>query len=154
MAAQARRAAGSDDVPELGISTEKVCSLIEILREYAGRELPTATNDVSEGDDGPMENMEDRPDDPSLSEAREFIAGLSLDERVTLQALLWVGRGDYGIEEWQSALAEARRRDSTRDLDFALGEELTPQEFEEGLNAFGRSCADEQGEAERPYETR
>ena len=154
MAAQARRAAGSGDVPELGISTEKVCSLIEILREYAGRELPTATRDVSEGDDGPMESMEDRADDPSLDEAREFIAGLSLDERITLQALLWVGRGDYGLDEWPSALAEARRRDSTKDLDFALAEELTPSEFAEGLAAFGRSCVDGPSDAERSYETR
>jgi hypothetical protein len=143
MAARARRAPSSDNVPELDISTEKVCSLIEILREYAGRELPTATRDVSEGDDGPLENMEDRIDDPSQGEARDFIAGLSLDERVALQALLWVGRGDYGIDEWPSALAEARRRDSTADLDFALAEELTPSEFSEGLAAFGRSCIDE-----------
>ena len=49
MAARARRARSSDETPELGISTEKVCSLIEILREYAGRELPTATRDVSPG---------------------------------------------------------------------------------------------------------
>ena len=153
MAAQARRAASSNDVPELGISTEKVCSLIEILREYAGRELPTATRDVTEGDDGPMESMEVRTDDPSLGEAREFIAGLSLDERVSLQALLWVGRGDYSIGEWKAALAEAVRRDSTRDLDFALGEELTPQEFEEGLDAFGRSCTDEPARAERGYKS-
>jgi hypothetical protein len=149
MVARARRAPVPADVPELGISTEKVCDLIEILREYAGRELPNAPQDVSEGDDGPMELMEDRPDDPSLGEAREFIAGLSLDERVTLQAVLWVGRGDYGIDEWPSALAEARRRDSTGDLDFALGEELTPQEFAEGLDAFGRSCTDEPSESER-----
>src|SRR5258706_12089947 len=121
MVARARRAPVQDDVPELDISTEKVCNLIEILREYAGRELPNAPQDVSEGDDGPKELMEDRSDDPSLGEAREFIAGLSLDARIALQALLWVGRGDYGIDEWPSALAEARRRDSTDDLDFALG---------------------------------
>jgi hypothetical protein len=154
MAARARRAANPDRVPELDISTEKVCSLIETLREYEGRELPTATRDASEGDDGPMESMEERPDDPSLDEARDFIAGLSLDERVSLQALLWVGRGDYGIDEWPSALAEARRRDSTNDLDFALAEELTPSEFAEGLAAFGRSCIDEPNESERPYEIR
>lgn len=148
MAAQVRRAASSDTPPELGISTEKVCSLIEILREYSGRELPTATRDATEGDDGPMELMEDRPDDPSLEQAREFIAGLSVDERVALQALLWVGRGDYGIDEWASSLAEARRRDSTDDLDFALAEELTPSEFSEGLAAFGRSCLDEPSESE------
>ena len=154
MAARTRRAASPEQLPELDISTEKVCSLIETLREYEGRELPTATRDVTEGDDGPMESMEERPDDPSLDEAREFIAGLSLDERVSLQALLWVGRGDYGIDEWPSALAEARRRDSTGDLDFALAEELTPSEFAEGLAAFGRSCIDEPSESERPYEIR
>jgi hypothetical protein len=98
MAARVRRAAGPDHLPELDISTEKVCSLIETLREYEGRELPTATRDAGEGDDGPMESMEERPDDPSLDEARECIAGLSLDERLSLQALLWVGRGDYGID--------------------------------------------------------
>jgi len=78
---------------------------------------------------------------------------LSLDERITLQALLWVGRGDYGIDEWPSALAEARRRDSTGDLDFALAEELTPNEFAEGLAAFGRSCTDEPAESERDYKS-
>src|ERR1700742_1023819 len=99
MAANPRRAPKMRDtderVPELGISSEKVCGLIETLREFAGRALPTMNTDATEGDDGPMELMEDRPDDPSLAQARAFIAGLTVDERVALQALLWVGRGDY-----------------------------------------------------------
>jgi hypothetical protein len=145
----AARKLRDDRLPEIGVSSEKVCSLIETLREYAGRELPTGPEDVEEGDDGPMELMEDRPDDPSLTEAADFIAGLSLDERVALQALLWLGRGDYTIDEWPAALAEARRRESTGDLDFALAIESTPGEFDDGLAAFGRSCLDEPSEAER-----
>jgi hypothetical protein len=149
MAVTARRAEKADKIPELGISTEKVCGLIEILREYSGRELPTAPTGITEGDDGRMESMEERPDDPSLSEAQDFLAGLSVDERIALQALLWVGRGDYTIGEWQAAVAEARRRESTGDLDFALAIESTPSEIDDGLAAFGRSCTDEPSEAER-----
>jgi hypothetical protein len=153
MAARARRATDSDELPEIGISSEKVCNLIEMLRGYAGRELPTATKDVSEGDDG-QELIEDRPDDPALEESEDFIAGLSFDERVALQALLWVGRGDFGVDEWPAALAEARRRHTTGDLDFALAEELTPSEFDDGLAAFGRSCTDAPIGPELPHEVR
>jgi hypothetical protein len=41
-----RRVEDKTDLPELGISSEKVCSLIETLREYAGRELPTGSVSV------------------------------------------------------------------------------------------------------------
>jgi transcription antitermination factor NusG len=67
-------------MPELRISTEKVCALIEAAREVAGKVPSTAGDKTTTGDDSEVETIEDpegfgEDEDARRSEMVEFIAG-------------------------------------------------------------------------------
>lgn len=128
-------------MPELRISSEKVCDLIEAAREIAGIVPSTAGDHTTTGDDSKLETIEGDPDtDVRRIEAISFIAGLNVEEQTDLLALIWLGRGDYDIDEWHDAIAEAEARIAARDPDFMLGDAALPEYLGDGLEAFGLAC--------------
>jgi len=128
-------------MPELRITVEKVCDLIEAAREIAGIVPPTTGDHTTTGDDSKLETIEGDPDhDVRRIEAIEFIAGLNVDEQIDLLALIWLGRGDYDIDEWDDAVAEAEGRIAARDPDYMLGDSALPDYLGGGLEAFGLAC--------------
>ena len=128
-------------MPELRISSEKVCALIEAAREIAGIVPSTAGDSTTTGDDSRLTTIEGDPDnDVRRREAVEFIAGLNVEEQTDLLALIWLGRGDYQLDDWEAALAEAEARLAARDPDFMLGDAALPEYLGDGLEAFGFAC--------------
>jgi len=128
-------------MPELRISTEKVCDFIEAAREVAGKVPSTAGDRTTTGDDSKLVTIEDHPgEDDRRREMVEFIAGLNVEEQIDLLALIMLGRGDYDIEDWEVAVAEAQARIAARDPDFMIGDAALPQYLGDGLEAFDRSC--------------
>ena len=133
-------------MPELRISAEKVCAFIEAARELAGKVPSTAGDRTSTGDDSKLETIVDKPGqdfyegDERRREMVEFVAGLNVEEQTDLLALIWIGRGDYEPEEWDSALAEAEARIAARDPDYMIGDSALPEYLGDGLDAFGRTC--------------
>jgi hypothetical protein len=53
---------------------------------------------------------------------------------------MWLGRGDFGIEQWESALAEAQRDWTTRTADYLLTTPLVAEYLSEGLSLLGYDC--------------
>jgi hypothetical protein len=128
-------------MPELRISTDKVCDLIEAAREVAGLVAPTTGDRTTTGDDSKLVTIEDNPaEDGRRGEIVEFISGLNAAERTDLLALIYVGRGDFDLAEWHDAVQEAATRIADRDADFLIGDAGLPEYLGAGLDAFGRSC--------------
>jgi hypothetical protein len=128
-------------MPELRISTEKVCDFIEAAREVAGKVPPTTGDQTTTGDDSKLVTIEDYPgEDDRRREMVEFIAGLNVEEQIDLLALIMLGREDYDIAEWEAAVAEAEGRIAARDPDFMIGDAALPQYLGDGLEAFDKSC--------------
>jgi hypothetical protein len=128
-------------MPELRISSDKVCDYIEAARELAGKVPETTGDDTTTGDDSPLHlSIEQLKDDPTRQQMVEFVAGLNVEEQVDLLALVYLGRGDFSIDEWDDALDVARGRIDDGDADFMIGDRALPAYLEEGLQAFGRSC--------------
>jgi hypothetical protein len=126
---------------ELRISSEKVCAFIEAAREVAGKVPSTAGDRTTTGDDSKLVTIEDYPaEDERRREMVEFVAGLNVEEQVDLLALIWLGRGDYDIAEWDDAVVEAEARIAARDPDYMIGDAALPEYLGGGLEAFGRSC--------------
>jgi hypothetical protein len=130
---------------ELRISTEKVCDLIERAREVTGKVPSTAGDNTTTGDDSELVTIEEPEGDGEDEDARrieivEFIAGLNVEEQTDLLALIWLGRGDYDISEWDDAIGEAEGRIAARDPDYMIGDAALPQCLGDGLEAFGRGC--------------
>lgn len=129
----------------LTIALEKVCFLIIKAREFDAKmepEVPEPGDNPT--DDADREVLFDYPDDPTVEEIRGFIESLNEDELVEILALVWVGEGDYDIDEWQSALADARDNPDERRAEALLSIPLLGDFLAEGLAEMGYSCSDEE----------
>jgi len=130
-------------MPELAISTEKVAFLIEKTREFDVKEAVTDPDSGSNPtDDTMIDVLEDDGDDPVAREVTAFIGALTEDEQVDLIALMRLGRGDGGIEEWEELRREAREAQDIPPARYLLGEPLVSDYLAEGLSAFGTSWPD------------
>jgi hypothetical protein len=139
-------------MPELNISREKVTFLIERAREFDAKDVPADTGSGSNPtDDDEIDVLEDTNSDPVARELSSFIRAMNEDEQIDLVALIWLGRGDAGIEDWNELRARsAERRSGYRSprletVRYVLGEPLLGDLLAEGLGRFGYSWADEEG---------
>lgn len=130
-----------NDNPELSISTDKICYIIALAREFDVKE---AANEDEPGsnpsDDEQRSVLEDRPDDPAEAELRVFIDELDEDEQIDLVALAWLGRGDGELSDWASLRSQAALAHNDRTADYLMGIPVLSDLLEEGMNAFGLSC--------------
>ena len=55
-----------------------------------------------DGDTDPMEGS-----DPAFAEIKSTIDDLEPDQQVELVGLMWLGRGDYSVDEWAGVLSDA-----------------------------------------------
>jgi hypothetical protein len=135
------------DAAELGdvltIETEKVCFIIVKAREFDVKDVNTSDDPGGNAADDKMIGvLEDRRDDPVQQELTGFISALTEDERIDLVALTWLGRDDYGAEDWPAVREEAARAHAShgRTASYLLGIPLLGDHLEEGLSLLGRSC--------------
>jgi hypothetical protein len=127
----------------LRISPEKVCFAVVKARELDVKVPPSGLEDGSNASDDDMgEILEDLPGDPTLEELRSFLETLNDDELEDLLALVWLGRDDYTVDDWDDVLAEVREVRERHTIDYLLGTPLLPDYLEAGLAAFGQSCED------------
>jgi hypothetical protein len=121
----------------LTVSLEKVCYVIAKARELDVKVAPEELDD-----DGMGRILEDYADDPTLEELRSFLRAQSDDDLKELLALVWVGRGDYGADEWQEVLNQVQDVREKHTVDYLIGTPLLADYLEEGLSQFGHSCED------------
>src|SRR5262245_52527135 len=105
--------------PTLAISCECVSFIIVKAREFDDRDV------VADGE-----------------ELRAFIAALSAEQQVDLVTLMWLGRGDGLLEDWQDLRDEALQEHDAHTASHLLGEPLLSDHLEEGLSQFGSTCAE------------
>ena len=130
-------------MPELSISTDDVCFIIQKARQFDAKEgLSDPDSGSNASDDGMIDVLEDRADDPVAQEIAGAVNALNVDEQAELVALVWLGRGDGGLEDWDELRAEAARAWNGRTAGYLLGVPLLPDYLAEGLAQFGLSCAD------------
>jgi len=127
----------------LAIDPETVCYIIVKAREFDVKvdpvDLDPGSNDA---DDGESAILQDYANDPTYEEIKGAIESLNVEEQYTLVALMWLGRGTYGIDEWKTALDDAKAAANNRTADYLLGTPLLADYLEEGLSQHGHSCED------------
>jgi hypothetical protein len=143
-------------MPELAISREKVSFLIDKAQEFDVKDLPVDENSGSNpSDDNQIDVLEDNGGDSVSSEMASFIRAMNEDEQTDLVALMWLGRGDGTLEQWEDLRREATERRSEyrnprwETVRYLLGEPLLGDLLAEGLDKFGISWVDELPESIR-----
>jgi hypothetical protein len=135
---------------ELSISPEKVAFIIEKAREFDVKEAASDPDSGSNpADDDEIDVLEDDGSDPVAGELGSFIRALNEDEQIDLVALMWLGRGDGAIEEWDDLRAratEARseyRNPRRETVQYLLGEPMLGDLLADGLETFDVNWTDE-----------
>lgn len=129
----------------LQISPEKVCYIVVKAHEFDAKvDVVESDYGGNPSDESMREVLEDYADDPVFDELKAFIDGLNWDEQIDLVALAWLGRGDYGLDEWKAARSEAERArgESSSTALYLLGLPLLADYLESGLDAMDISCED------------
>lgn len=105
----------------------------------AGHEHEVEFDEQSLGNHSHDALVEEEEENLTAEELRELIDDLNVDETAELIALVWVGRGDYGPEQWKEAVEEAGNRQSRKHKASAylLGMPLLGEYLESGLEAIG-----------------
>jgi hypothetical protein len=132
-----------ETTPNLSISTEKLSFIIAKAREFDVKDVVTDPDDASNAtDDAMLSVLEDHADDPVVQELTGFISALTEDEQVDLVTLVWLGRGDGTIDDWDELRAEASRAHNKRTALYLLGMPLLSNHLEDALSQFGITCDD------------
>ncbi len=129
--------------PELGLPLDTMSFIILKAREYDVKEADSDPDDGSNpADDGQAGVLVDKGDDPVREELLGAIESLRDDQKARLVALAWLGRGTYGLDEWQEAVATARREHNARVAEYLLGLPLLGDYLEDGLAMFDEFIVD------------
>jgi hypothetical protein len=142
-------------MPELAISAEKVAFLIEKAREYDVKETDADPDSGSNPtDDDAVDVLGDSGGDPVGRELASFIGDMNEDEQIDLIALMWLGRGDGGPDDWddlraRAVEARAEYRNPRRETaQYLLGEPMLGDLLADGLDTFGVDWTDERPSAD------
>jgi len=131
----------------LTIDPDKVCGIIVKARVFDAALESAGDDPGSDLAHGEVDEVETRDElgdeddaDNTEDELADMIASLNEDEQIELVALTWLGRGSYGVDEWEDAKSEAANAHNDRTAQYLMGMPLLADYLEEGLAAFGQSC--------------
>lgn len=122
------------------INTDKVCYVILKARELESEDEGVEADASNPSDDKFVSVLTEEAFAIVRQELRTFIDAMDEEEQAELVALAWVGRGDFGAQEWDAAVIEARERRQGSTSRYLLGIPLLASYLEEGLDTLGESC--------------
>lgn len=122
----------------LDLNPENVFFIIEKAKEFQTKEAVTIPEvPLSPADDWATQVLADHIDDPAYAEAVNAIEDLDPDQQVQLVALMWMGRGDFELDDWQLAIDTALSQRNERTAEYLLSTPLVASYLEQGLEMHG-----------------
>jgi hypothetical protein len=122
----------------IDLNPESVRNIAAYAREFQ-TEASMEADDAPEPawDDDDFESSAEWHGDDRFIELKNAIEDLEPDQQRTLVALMWVGRGDYTVDDWEEALAYASEADSVSTADYLIATPLLADYLEEALIQHG-----------------
>ena len=124
----------------LNINSETVCFLIERAREFQLQQSDIRSDNDSRDSDTLGRDASAEVYDPAYRDFKTTIEDLEPDQQVEVVAMMWLGRGDFSIEEWPQALQQAGDSWNRRTAEYLIGTPLMADYLLEGLQAHGLGC--------------
>jgi len=122
----------------IDLNPESVLQIVERAREFQTEEIALPQEPPAMPvDDSPIEYVVQWLGDPAYIELKEAIDDLEPDQQVSLVALMWLGRGDYELDEWDAALEYAAEARTASSADYLIATPLLADYLLEGLNKHG-----------------
>ena len=127
----------------LNINPETVCFIISKARQFHAKEQVVITEvPYSASDDWGRQVLANHIEDACVKEVKATILDLEPDQKTDLVALMWLGRGDYLLSEWEEARSDATEAllDISDPGSYLLAHPLVADYLLEGLFQHGISC--------------
>lgn len=124
-------------MPHLDLNPDIVRSVIDIVHEFHAGDDVNLRGDVEEDDvdeDLLMQFADDYSDDPYYEQLTSAINDLEPDQQVSLVALMWLGRGDYSVDEWDDVIAQAKEQWTDHTAQYLISTPLLSDYLAEGLD--------------------
>ena len=125
----------------LKINPDTVCRLIDLAHEFHGQEavvIPEVPDSPS--GDWAVQMLADHAGDTTLEEFKSILDDLDPEQQQQVVALLWLGRGDYSLEEWDDALQEAADQWNETTAEYLIAHPLLADFLDEGLHIHDLEC--------------
>ncbi len=122
----------------IDLNPDTVNFIIDKSREFQAKDSVS----IPEPPDSPTGEwaagvLADHVEDFTYQELASTIDDLEPDQQICLVALMWLGRGDFALEEWEDALAQATDAYNARTAEYLIATPLLSDYLEEGLNLHG-----------------
>jgi hypothetical protein len=120
---------------EIELNRETVQFLIDRAREFHTRDDVTFDEEPEiDDDDWSQQVSTSFASDPYYQEIKTTVEDLEPDQQMTLVALMWVGRGDFSMDEWDDALKEAEENWNENTADYLIGTPLLSDYLAEAID--------------------
>lgn len=130
-------------MPTLTITPDSAFEILLKAREF---DVKVAETDPDSGsnpsDDDSVDTLEFAPKDDTQRELFSAISDLNDDEQLDLIALIWVGRSDFTLEEWQAAREAAKDIGRARTPRYVSEIPLVSNYIEDALSQFNFTMQD------------
>lgn len=126
-------------MPEIDLSTEAVQFVIDKTHEFHERDdviLPEESQGADLTPENVLQFTEGFSGDAFYQELTNMINDLDPDQQIALVALMWVGRGDFSLAEWNEALAQAEDSWTDHTAEYLISTPLLADYLAEGLQQF------------------
>jgi hypothetical protein len=122
---------------ELDLNREIITGIIDKAHAFNEQADVTPLEDEVEPDIGDGDFSEvmvaKHGTDPVYQQLKGVIEDLDPDQQMTLVALMWVGRGDYLLAEWDEAMELAEENWNDHTADYLIGTPLLADYLSEAL---------------------
>ena len=127
----------------LNLNPETVCFIISKARQFQAKEevvIPEVP--YSATDDWARQILASHIEDACVREVKATVQDLEPDQQEELIALMWLGRGDYLVDEWSLIMRDAAHalQDISDPGAYLLSHPLVADYLLEGLAQFGIGC--------------
>jgi len=130
-------------MPDLTINSDTAFSILLKAREFDVKVDQTDPDSASNpSDDNSVDALEFGSSDATQDELVSAINDLNDDEQRDLIALIWVGRGDFTLDEWAEARRSAGDIGRERAPRYVSGIPLVSDFIEDGLSQFNQTIED------------
>ena len=130
---------------ELELNRDTVQFLIDTVHEFHSREdVMFPEEPESANEDWSRQMAIDYGGDPYYVELKSTIEDLEPDQQISLVALMWLGRGNYTLDRWDTALEQAEYSWNDHTADYLIGTSLLADYLAEGLEIFRTQPVDDE----------
>jgi hypothetical protein len=119
---------------ELDLNQDIVRLIIDKVHEFQSRDDITFPDEPERIDvDWVQQVAAGYSTDPYYQDLCGIIEDLEPDQQMSLVSLMWLGRGDYSVDEWNDALQFAEENWTDHTADYLIGTSLLADYLDEGL---------------------